>query len=330
VRGLGNGVVRGVILAALLVTLALATANAQPGQDFSQTLLKGLLVGGARWGTIYLEPNLKASVLRNAKTEKQRSAAWDAFFTRAMRDYPTDPLERVEKFKRLPESTYHGIVYPNTDLAYVASVADIRIGAKYHVRTPTGQGTATITGFEIHWDDDHGRRVVYAIAKPDSGFTVPNADLVVAAPSLPCRGRCANSAVSPDAPLLSRIRTIVRQGAKVPPKEQIEEIIALTGRLTRQDRAQYVVYATFGPTDPDNLKGHWRTVVLDADLSIIATLGENEYSHIKPRSVGDVNGDGLDEIWADLVGYEGANTGLLYWRPRERSFDVIATTYFGL
>src|SRR5437588_108654 len=123
---------------------------------------------------------------------------------------------------------------------------------------------------------------------------------------------------SPSSALLSRIQTVVRQGAKVPSHEnKIEEIIALTGHFTRRDRSQYVVYARFGPTDPDNLKGHWRTVVLDTDLSIIATLGENEYSHIMPRSVGDVNGDGLDEIWADLVGYEGSNTGLLYWRPRE-------------
>jgi hypothetical protein len=73
-----------------------------------------------------------------------------------------------------------------------------------------------------------------------------------------------------------------------------------------------------------------RRVRLDTDLSVVATLGENEYSHVMPRSVSDANRDGLDEIWADLVGYEGANAGLIYWRPRARSFDVIATTYFGL
>ena len=330
VKNIGCRITRAAI-GATMVGLALASAHAYAGQDFSQTLLKGLLVGGARHGVIYLEPNLKPALFQNAKVEKQRWAVWEAFFDRAMRDYPSDLSERVAKFGNLPGSPYRGTVYPQSDLAYVASAVDIQVGGRFAIRTPAGQGMATIRGFQIHFDDVHNWRQLYAIAKPDSGFTVPDTDLLVAAPSIPCSGRCPNSIVSPSAALLSRIQTVVRQGAKVPPHEnRIEEIIALAGHFTRRDRSQYVVYARFGPTDPDNLKGHWRTVVLDTDLSIIATLGENEYSHIMPRSVGDVNGDGLDEIWADLVGYEGSNTGLLYWRPRERSFDVIAPTYFGL
>jgi len=43
---------------------------------------------------------------------------------------------------------------------------------------------------------------------------------------------------------------------------------------------------------------------------LIAVIGENEYSHIEPRFVSDVDGDALDEVWVGLSGYEGRNAGL--------------------
>ena len=71
---------------------------------------------------------------------------------------------------------------------------------------------------------------------------------------------------------------------------------------------------------------------MDADLSTITVLGENTYAHIKPRSVADVDGDGLDEVWVSLEGYEGRNAGLMYWRGGVGvdSFRIIENAYKGL
>jgi hypothetical protein len=70
---------------------------------------------------------------------------------------------------------------------------------------------------------------------------------------------------------------------------------------------------------------------LDTDLSVVALLGENRYAHVMPRSVGDINGDGLDEIWVGLHGYEGRHEGIYYWRggSGKDAFGLIATAYYG-
>jgi hypothetical protein len=140
----------------------------------------------------------------------------------------------------------------------------------------------------------------------------------------------ASRAAIPDARTLERIRKVVTRGAKIPKGQQMKSLVALTGRFTRPAR-QYVVYVTFGTESDADLHGYWRTALLDSDLSIIAVVGENEYTHIEPRSVGDVNGDGLDEVWVSLHGYEGQHAGLIYWRGGAGgdAFRIVANAYNG-
>jgi hypothetical protein len=84
--------------------------------------------------------------------------------------------------------------------------------------------------------------------------------------------------------------------------------------VANRGHGEFLVFLTIGTESDPDLRGYWRTAILDSDLSIIALVGENEYTHIEPRSVGDVNGDGLDEVWVSLHGYEGRHAGLIYWR----------------
>ena len=91
---------------------------------------------------------------------------------------------------------------------------------------------------------------------------------------------------------------------------------------------QYVAYLRFGDYPEEN----WRAAILDSDLRIISILGENDYAHIKPFAVGDINDDGLDEIWMGFEGSEGINFGLNYWRggAGKGAFKAIATSYNGV
>jgi len=194
-----------------------------------------------------------------------------------------------------------------------------------------------VTGYQVVVSESHPSELLLAISTPENGSVVPDTDLLVAAPRLPrCKAPCTNSAVAPTGPTLERIRKVVWRGAKV--KEtghRIEELVSLRGHFTRRDQSQYVVYARFGPDPlpyPGYRSDYWRTLILNSDLSIVAVLGQNDYDHVVPTSVGDVDGDGLDEIWAGLLGSEGDSFGLFYRRPgnRRESFDVIKTAYFGL
>jgi hypothetical protein len=50
-----------------------------------------------------------------------------------------------------------------------------------------------------------------------------------------------------------------------------------------------------------------------------------------PDGVADVNGDGLDEIWSDDVGFEGTAYSLWYLNKTDPiSFARIEWEYFGL
>jgi len=154
----------------------------------------------------------------------------------------------------------------------------------------------------------------------------PGDPLTPGVPATPGAKRLALS----EARTLTKIRKAVRRGAKIPTGQQIKQIIALQGSFTRPAR-QYAVYADFGRDSDTNLVGYWRTVILDSDLSIVAVVGENEYTHIQPRSVGDVDGDGLDEVWVGLTGYEGHHAGLIYWRggAGNDAFGTIENAYDG-
>ncbi len=283
-----------------------------------------LLVGGAERGVVYFEIPLKPDYFAKAKTLKDRWGVWDAFFARVLLEHPD--------FTHSGPVPYWGdFVYQKVDWSSVASAVDLRVGDVLQVRTPTGEGSAKVIRYAIHYNGPGDTNLLLGVAQPLAEFKVIDTDFLVAAPRLPpCGSRCTAQAIAPRGQTLKKISEAVSLGAKIPSGQQIKHIIALQGSFTRP-APQYVVYVDFGKNSDTNLVGYWRTVILDSDFSIIAVISENEYSHIQPHSVSDVDGDGLDEVWVELQGYEGHQAGLIYWRGGTGSdaFRYIANAYNG-
>jgi hypothetical protein len=311
-------------IAVLLVSSFCGDTSAREIQNRRDGFFERLMVGGAEKGTVYLEIPLKASLFANTKTFEDRWAVWDAFFARVLRESPDST--------RPGRAPYWGnFAYQNIDWSSVESAVDLRVGDVLRVRTPNAEGSAKVVSYAIHYNSASGANLLLAVAQPLADFKVSDTDFLVAASRLPpCGKRCTTRATIPDARTLTKIRKALRRGAKIPTGQQIKQIIALQGSFTRPAR-QYAVYADFGRDSDTNLVGYWRTVILDSDLSIIAVVGENEYTHIQPRSVGDVDGDGLDEVWVGLTGYEGHHAGLIYWRggAGNDAFGTIENAYDG-
>jgi len=284
-----------------------------------------LIVGGSHEGRAYLELPLKAALVGGAKSAEERRASWDTFFARVLREEPPQFGGSV------PVPYWGDFAYRKADWRSVADAVGVRVGDVLRVRTPSADGSVRVVRYAIHFGSHSSSNLLLAVAQPLDGFRMGRTEFLVAASQLPgCEKRCTKPSRTPDQTTLAKIRTIISTGAKIPQRQPITEIRAFEGRFTRLAR-QYVVYANFG-TDPDgSLVGFWRTMVLDSDLSVIAVVGENEYSHIVPWAVGDVDGDGLDEIWVGLVGYEGRQAGLMYWGGVGLdSFRMITNTYNGL
>ena len=304
------------------VSSAEVSTAPRPDRD---AFFERLLVGGAANGKVYVEVPLKAAAFANATSAENRRAVWDAFFGRVLREKPPE-------FGSGPLPYWGEFAYRKVDWTSLAAAVDIKVGDVLRVRTTSADASVKVLRYAVHHEWHGNSNLLLAVAQPLSGFKVASADFLVAAPRLPpCGSGCMPRARTPDAGTLEKIRTFVSIGAKIPPGQQIKEIRALEGHFTRAAR-QYVVYVDFGAGPDISLVRYWRTVVLDADLSLIALIGENEYSHIEPRFVSDVDGDALDEVWVGLSGYEGRNAGLLYWRGGggNGSFRIIQNAYHGL
>lgn len=329
----------------MLVVLLMSWASTEPvwtQADDSQAdrFFKSLTMGGAVKGTIYLELNLKDSFFAKAKSNEERHDVWSAFFKRAAKGSPDD--------SRADSVPYWGdAVYKSLDVEYVATAVELQIGEHVKVRTPIGLGTATITGYAIHHYDGSEDDLLLAVARPAADFRVADTKLLIAARDLPpCKGICTNTKTRPNRQTLEKIRAAILKGAAPQGKHRPKELIALAGHFTRRDSAQYVAYLSYhAPSDPldpnarldspfyaELRSRHWIAAVLDSNFSIISVLGEDDYAHIKPWSVGDINDDGLDEIWADMEGSEGRHSGVAYWRggEGENAFAWITTSYLGL
>jgi hypothetical protein len=142
-----------------------------------------------------------------------------------------------------------------------------------------------------------------------------------------CRTSCANHRTVPDQKTSTHILDALAKGLKKSEKDKVTEFVALQGSFTVRNAVQYVAYIKFLEY-PDY---YWRTAILDSDLSVIKILGENDYAHIVPNSVGDVDGDGLEEIWTELLGSEGYNTAIFYLARDSKPpvYYAIATAYNG-
>jgi len=288
------------------------------------TFFEGLMGGGAEKGVVFVEIPLKKKFFAAAKTPKELWAVWDTFFSRVLRESPN--------FNQPGPAPYWGdSAYQKVDWSSVAAAVDVRVGEVLRVRTPTSQGSVKVARYAIHYNGPGDANLLLAVAQPLAGFRVLDSDILFAASRIPqCDSRCPSKKLIPDARTLESLRKVVAHGAKIPEGQQIKRVIAFEGSFTRPTR-QYVVYVDFGTDSDTNPTGYWRTVIVDTDLSIIGIVGENEYTRIEPRSVGDVNGDGLDEVWVGLSGYEGRHAGLIYWRggTGHDAFRVIANAYNG-
>jgi hypothetical protein len=310
---------------ALLASFFCGGASAQETQNNRDAFFDRLMVGGAEKGMVYLEVPLKTTFSATTKIPDDWGAIWEEFFARVLRESPPE-------FTHRGAAPYWGdFAYQNVDWSTVASAVDLRVGDVLQVRTPTAEGSAKVVRYAIHYNGPSGANLLLAVAEPLADFKVRDTDFLVAASRLPsCGKRCTTRVTIPDARTLAKIRKAVRLGAKIPTGQQIKQIIALQGSFTRPAR-QYAVYANFGRDSDTGPIGYWRTVIMDSDLSAIAVVGENTYTHIQPRSVGDVDGDGLDEVWVGLRGYEGHHAGLIYWRggAGNDAFELLESAYNG-
>lgn len=319
------------LVGVLLVTFAGCPSAAQAdARNAADQFFEDLLIGGAVGGTIYLEASLKPSLFTKAQTTEERWAVWEAFFKRVAGG--TD-------FSRKGQTPYWGDqVYQIVDPQYVADSASLEVGTFVKVRSPSELVGARVTGYEIHHSEANGSHLLLAIAKPVSGGKIHDTTLLVARGDLPaCRHSCKNANASPSAATLGQIRKIMRKGLDPKKKRLAENFVVLQGHFTKRDEIQYVVFYHRYPgssvysEDEERLRS-WQTVILDDRLSLIAVVrGENVYPQVKPTSVGDINGDGLDEVWADLWNYEGGQQGIAFWRgeTKKDSFGWIATRYEG-
>ncbi|HEY1266017.1 MAG TPA: hypothetical protein VGH16_02090 [Candidatus Binatia bacterium] len=312
----------------LLAVLPSCHRSAQPP---SSSFSEKILVGGVVGGKIYLEVPLKPSFFANAKTPQEKTKLWWDFFEKAILEQPNyAAMPHDGNFVILNPAPYWGdSTIPKIDLNYVASAAALQIGDVFKIRTPSEFGSAKIIGYEIHHSMPADGSLLLAIAEPLSGFQPSDTHILVADQSLrDCKPLCASRRGIPNPSTSAKIREAIRKEANQPAGYHATEIIILEGNFTRKNSTQYIAYIRFGEYPDDK----WQTTIFDSDLTVISMLGENEYAHIKPLAVGDINQDGFDEIWTELQGSEGRHFALWYWRggSGKDAFRAIATAYDGL
>ncbi|MBI1959334.1 MAG: hypothetical protein HYS36_08935 [Candidatus Rokubacteria bacterium] len=220
----------------------------------------------------------------------------------------------------------------------------MKTGEIVQVRTPDGVTSARVIRHEILGFDVQPGTLIVAVAEPHPPAAVADVRLVIAARRLPaCRAPCVLRKPGPHQTIASRVRTLFprgpdlwvgagRPGSVARPQQKLAKLIIAGGHFTARERRQYVAYARYGAEAEPQIDDDWRTVILDSDLSVVAVLGGTYYRHIVPLGVADVNGDGLDEVWAALDGHEGDHAGIFYWRGGrgQPTFGKVATKYHGL
>jgi hypothetical protein len=289
---------------------------------------ESLLIGGAHNGKIYIELPLKPELFSRTKTPEDGWAVWEAFFKKAILEQP--PTANSQKFDMAPYWGEYVFGKEKIDRAYIAKSVNLQVGDQIHIRTDEGSGSAQIIEYAIHYGGPAIEgNILLAVAEPDAKSKAKDTQLLVASKEpFTCQASCPNRKTAPDQKTLDQILKTLGTGLKKNEKDMVTEFVVLQDSFKTPKSAQYVAYLKFLEYPDD----YWRAAVLDTDLSVIQVLGENEYSHIRPISVGDVNGDGLDEIWTELPGSEGYQTAIFYLTgdAQHPKFTSIATSYFGL
>jgi hypothetical protein len=188
--------------------------------------------------------------------------------------------------------------------------------------------SARITDFEVTYAEYGGRYTLAAVADIEEGeLAYSDYGHVVAARDLrDCEKACNLSRAKPGDAEIQKIRAAaekagVRFPSSVPQDDRAETLIAYTGHFTRRDRTQYVAFLA------RHAKGElqyaaWATFVIDSDFSILAVFGQNDLTQIIPDGLADIDGDGLDEVWADELYDVGASYSLWYLsNPSSTQFD---------
>lgn len=295
-------------------------AEEQPQND-KDRFFAALLVGGAENGLVYVELPLKPAFYEGAETYQEKEAVWNNFISRAVKA----PGELVDE-TNLPYAGEY--LYKDVDWEVVAQSVSVKVSEDLRFRTPSMEGVAKVARLALHVSE--GTIPVLAEGKPLEGQVVPKAEFIVAGRDLPrCLDKCTAQARIPDEATRAKIRAAVDKDARHALVKETQSFIVLEGQFTRAV-PQYIAYIFYGG---DVLgSAFWRTAVLDTDMSVIAILGENSYGHIIPLSTTDIDGDGLDEVFAKYQGYEGESEGVIYWRggTGNDAFRAISNTYIGL
>ena len=303
-------------------------AAATPSAFFST-----VVPGGIANGKIYLAIPLLTD---QSHTREEKEHGREAFFRKAV------PL--TEKWsERGPDSSdegYGGDVIPDQylDRNYIEASTAYKIGQSLSIRTRESIVPIRITRHEIHFSFASATYFLYAVGDPTSGVVRPLVpQQIFASAELPdCGKSCALSRNKPDADKTQKVRAMaidklgVQFTSDIPDEERTETLLIYVGHFTRPDTNQYVAFFSRHSKEAGDV-GKWVTYVLDSDFSLIFVLGRDSYLQLKPDGVADVNGDGLDEIWCNDVGYEGTSYSLWYLgRITPPSFKSVEWPYFGL
>jgi hypothetical protein len=307
-----------------------ADAIRQPSSAFFSTAMPG----GIHQGRIYLAIPLLTD---QSGTREQKRETREAFFKKA--------VPGMEKWSESApvdsrKEGYGGDIIPDQylDLKYVEASTPYKIGQSLKMRTTEGVVPIRIGKYEIHHSYASGDFFLYAIGEPANGVVSARAsEQVLASAELPdCGKSCALARNKPAADKAQKVRAVaveklgVQFPSDLPNDERTETLLIYEGHFTRTDSIQYVAFFARHSKDAVDV-GKWVTYVVDSDFSLMSVLGRDAYLQITPDGVADVNGDRLDEIWCNDVGFEGTAYSLWYLRSTASvSFGSVEWPYFGL
>jgi hypothetical protein len=283
--------------------------------------------GGSLNGQIYLELPLQSAYYGAGSTREQR---WKAFFKRALKD-------EVDYVKG-PAYWAPRVADRSTNLDFIAEAAGYKIGEVVWIRTPNETFKAHLSAYEIHCDDINGGCLLVGVCLSDSTSKLPDYPLVLGnRREFGCRAACSSSAKIATPDIANRIvetattRLGIRPDRTLPAALQQPRVVAYSGHFTDRRHVQYIAYvAYYAKEDPSD--ANWATFVFDPQDGSVVVLGRNQPSQIIPDRVGDVDGDGLDEIWARISTAEGGSAAVFYKSGSANSpvFSNISTLYWGL